>query len=158
MIYWIRLRNKTTVSCTGDCVTCIHASARVTEFGRKHNSRMADYLIKHSCAALRPMFVRVSSSAPARAGLSWQRRALMKNTKPAEKPIPAFLRGSRKAQDADHTPGVLIDQLSQAVTLGGVLALSDFKIHQTPRFANAKSIRRRAWRTIRQHLAHLADT
>ena len=53
-----------------------HAADRVTKSWRKTQRAQDDGLFKKSlCAALRPMFVRASSSAPARAGLSWQRRA-----------------------------------------------------------------------------------
>jgi hypothetical protein len=75
--------------------------------GEKHNGRRAAaYLNESRCAALRPMFVRASSAAPARAGLSWQRRALLNNTKPTKKPIPAFCDALEKAQDAENTPGI----------------------------------------------------
>jgi hypothetical protein len=74
-----------------------HAADRVTKSGRKAQRAQGGGLFNKSlCAALRPMFVRASSSAPARAGLSWQRRALMNNTKPRGKADSGFLRRIRK--------------------------------------------------------------
>jgi hypothetical protein len=57
------------------------------EIGAKTQQAQGSGLFNKSwCAALRPMFVRASSSAPAHAGLPWQRRALGAPT--PEKPIP----------------------------------------------------------------------
>jgi hypothetical protein len=66
-----------------------HTADRVTKSGRKTQRAQGGGLFNKSwCAALRPMFVGASSSAPPRAGLLMAETRL--RTSPLEKPIPIW--------------------------------------------------------------------